>query len=108
MAIAATSSSQPAVRSHGGNNRRTGTSPVPRRPINASCDGNSDMSSGFSMETLAQRLQRAGVAPGRFGGLAQRAFAQAELLDRLALSRRQGPDGIVQEPRALFAFGGGA
>src|SRR6185312_14428810 len=105
MAIAATNSSQPTVRSHGGNSRRTGTSPVPRRPINASCDGNSDMSSGFSMEALAQCFQRAvqvdfqrtGVTPGQFGGLAQRAFAQA---------RRQRLDGLVQAACALFAFGG--
>src|SRR5574337_785711 len=115
-AITATTSSQLTARSHGGDNRRTGTSSLPRRSINAGCESCSDMVSGLSMETLAQRLQRpvqihfhrAGAASGQCGHFAQRAFAQTELLDGLALARRQGFDGLAQASRPLFALGSGA
>src|SRR5690349_1043323 len=110
--MAATTASQPSVRSHGGRSRRTGASSAPSAAIRRSWACGSAIGLVVSVDAAAQGLQRAvqvdleraGAAAGARGGFLQRELLQAELLDRLTLARRQRVDRRTQAARLLVAF----
>src|SRR6476660_1345220 len=93
-ATAATSMSQISVRSAGGGSGRTGRRSATSAPIRRSLESSISISAIHLEAQRAQRpmqahLERSFAAPRQYRGVGQRSLVNHEMLDSLALARRQ-------------------